>query len=121
MPPMNPGHLVPIPEKGSAAKRLHLFMRWMIRKDAVDPGGWDDLSPSRLIVPVDVHMHRICTHLAFTQKKQANLKTAVEVTQCFRKIMPQDPVKYDFALTRIGIEQHDMVSLLGPSDDSPNS
>ena len=105
--PYDPGHLVPLPERGSAGKRLHLFLRWMVRKDAVDPGGWDHICPSKLIVPVDVHMHRICMQLKFTQKKQANLKTAIEITRCFRQIVPEDPVKYDFALTRLGIENID--------------
>ena len=105
--PFDPGHLVPLPERGSAGKRLHLFLRWMVRNDAVDPGGWDVIRPSKLIVPVDVHMHRICTQLHFTQKKQANLKTAIEITRCFRHISPDDPVKYDFALTRLGIEKVD--------------
>ncbi|MCG2751840.1 MAG: TIGR02757 family protein [Desulfobacteraceae bacterium] len=101
----DPGHLLPLPHRGSASKRLHLFLRWMVRKDDVDPGGWENIHPSRLIVPVDVHMHRICTLMKFTERKQANLKTAMEITCCFKKISPHDPVKYDFALTRIGIEQ----------------
>ena len=103
--PHDPGHLVPIPDRGSAGKRLHLFLRWMVRNDAVDPGGWNGICPSRLIVPVDVHMHRICTNLNFTCKKQASLKTAIEITRCFSRIRPEDPVKYDFALTRLGIEK----------------
>ena len=100
----DPGHLVPLPERGSAGKRLHLFLRWMVRKDQVDPGGWEGIRPSELIIPVDVHMHRICTLLKFTEKKQANLKTALEITEHFKKFSPTDPVKYDFALTRLGIE-----------------
>ena len=101
----NPGHLVPLPEKGSAGKRLHLFLRWMVRCDAVDPGGWQGVSPEKLIVPVDVHMHNICRQMGFTCHKQANLKTALEITRCFRDISPEDPVKYDFVLTRFGIRK----------------
>ena len=101
----DPGHLLPLPERGSAGKRLNLFLRWMVRKDDVDPGGWEGISPSKLIIPLDVHMHRICTMMKFTQKKQANLKAALEITECFRNISPDDPVKYDFSLTRVGIQQ----------------
>lgn len=95
--------LLPCPEKQSACKRLHLFLRWMIREDAVDPGGWQGISPSKLIVPVDVHMHRIGLFLGMTTRSQADLRTALEITRAFRKIAPDDPVRYDFSLTRIGI------------------
>lgn len=96
-------HLIPYPEKRGASKRLHLFLRWMVRKDAVDPGGWKGIHPSKLIVPVDLHMHRIGLRLGITERKQANLTTAMEITNAFREIAPEDPVKYDFVLTRLGI------------------
>ena len=96
-------HLVPHPSSGSACKRLHLFLRWMVRRDEVDPGGWTSVRPSRLVVPVDTHMHRICLGLGLTRRKQADVVAALEVTAAFRKIAPQDPVKYDFAITRLGI------------------
>ncbi len=99
----NPGHLVPLPERGSACKRMNLFLRWMVRKDAVDPGGWEKISPSKLIVPLDVHMHRICLRSGLTARKQANMRTALEITSGFKKLVPDDPVRYDFALTRLGI------------------
>jgi uncharacterized protein (TIGR02757 family) len=105
MAPYAPGHLVALPERGSAGKRLNLFLRWMVRSDSVDPGGWEKVSPSKLIVPLDIHMHRLGTTMDFTRKKQANLKTALEITECFKKICPDDPVKYDFALTRMGIRK----------------
>jgi uncharacterized protein (TIGR02757 family) len=95
--------LLPLPERGSACKRLHLFLRWMVRKDDVDPGGWHDVSPSKLIVPLDTHMHRICSRLGMTARKQGDLKTAMEITRAFRRLVPEDPVKYDFVLTRLGI------------------
>ncbi len=98
-----PRSLLPSPSKGSACKRLNLFLRWMVRKDNVDPGGWDRVSPSRLIVPVDIHMHRISCSLGLTSRKGANQKTAIEITNAFRKISPDDPVRYDFCLTRLGI------------------
>ena len=98
-----PGHFLPDPAKGCAMKRLNLFLRWMVRKDAVDPGGWEQVDPSRLIVPVDVHMHRISLFLGFTRKKTADMRMALEVTDAFRLFSPHDPVRYDFCLTRIGI------------------
>jgi uncharacterized protein (TIGR02757 family) len=97
--------LLPLPRHGSACKRLHLFLRWMVREDGVDPGGWKKVSPAKLIVPLDTHMHRICCGLNFTKRKSGNLKTALEITRVFREITPEDPVRYDFALTRLGIRR----------------
>ena len=97
------GHLLPAPASTSACKRVHLFLRWMVRRDAVDPGGWVGISPAKLVVPLDTHMHRIARDLAFTERRQADLKTALEVTAAFRRIRPDDPVRYDFTLTRLGI------------------
>lgn len=97
--------MLPPPDRGSAAKRLHMYLRWMIRKDDVDPGCWKGISPSKLIMPVDTHIHRICRKLRLTRRKQADLKTALEITEKFRRIAPDDPVKYDFALTRLGIRE----------------
>ena len=107
--------MISSPEKGSACKRLNLFLRWMVRHDDVDPGGWDKVSPSELIVPLDTHMHKIGILLQATKRKQANMATAVEITDAFREISPQDPVKYDFALTRFGIRSDlgGMVELAG--------
>ena len=95
--------LLPSPDKGSACKRLNLFLRWMVRKDRVDPGGWNDVLKSKLIIPLDTHMYRICGGLEMTCRKQADMVTATEITRAFRKISPEDPVRYDFALTRLGI------------------
>jgi uncharacterized protein (TIGR02757 family) len=96
-------HLLPSPADGSACKRLNLFLRWMVRRDNVDPGGWDDVPASMLMVPLDVHMHRIGRELGFTSRAQANWRAAEEVTAAFKKVAPADPVRYDFALTRLGI------------------
>lgn len=96
-------NLLPPPELGSACKRLNLYLRWMVRKDEVDPGGWEDLPSSKLIVPLDTHMYKIGKRFNFTKRKQADLKTAMEITRGFANILPKDPVKYDFALTRFGI------------------
>ena len=95
--------LVTAPKDGSACKRLFLYLKWLVRSDDVDPGGWKILSPSQLIVPTDTHMHNIAKKLNFTKRKNADLKTAIEITEGFKKICPEDPAKYDFVLTRFGI------------------
>ncbi len=99
------GHLMADPGKSSACKRSHLFLRWMIRCDGVDPGGWTGVSHEHLVYPVDTHMYKIGTMLGFTRRKAADKKCAREITTGFRRLNPQDPVKYDFALTRFGIRQ----------------
>ncbi|MBN2739066.1 MAG: TIGR02757 family protein [Spirochaetales bacterium] len=95
--------LLPQPSMGSACKRLFLFFRWMVRSDQVDPGLWKKVPASKLIIPLDTHMYRFCSRLGFTARKSMDLKTAEEITEAFRKLNPEDPVKYDFALTRLGI------------------
>lgn len=95
--------LVTAPEDGSACKRLFLFLKWLVRHDDVDPGGWSVLTPRDLIVPTDTHMHQISLKLGLTNRKSADLKTAIEITDSFRQISPDDPAKYDFVLTRFGI------------------
>jgi uncharacterized protein (TIGR02757 family) len=107
-------HLLPDPEQGSACKRLNLYLRWMVRSDRVDPGGWNEVDPRLLIVPVDTHMHRIGRMLGMTGRAQADLKTALEMTAAFRSISPEDPVRYDFCLTRLGIlGLNDLDKLIG--------
>jgi len=96
-------YLLPRPGRGSACKRLHLFLRWMVRHDEVDPGGWSGVSPAALIVPLDTHMHRISRALGLTRRRSGDIRTALEVTEAFRTMAPLDPVRYDFALTRLGI------------------
>ena len=97
------GILITPPEKGSACKRFNLFLRWMVRQDCVDPGGWTRVSKSDLLVPVDTHMHDIATRLGFTCRKAGDIKTAREITDAFAQYDPEDPVRYDFSLTRLGI------------------
>jgi uncharacterized protein (TIGR02757 family) len=99
------GTLIPLPERGSACKRLNLFLRWMVRSDEVDPGGWEAVSAAKLIIPLDTHMHRICLGLGGTRRRQADMKAALEATTAFRALAPEDPVRYDFSLTRLGIRR----------------
>jgi len=95
--------LLSSPADGSACKRLNLYLRWMARRDAVDPGPWRAVSPALLIVPLDTHLFRIAGMLRLTARRQPNLKTAVDVTRAFARVCPEDPVRYDFSLTRLGI------------------
>ncbi len=95
--------LIPDPGRKSACKRLHLFLRWMVRSDEIDPGVWTGISPDSLIVPLDTHMFRIAGALGMTSRSQADEKAAREITAGFRDINPRDPVRYDFSLTRLGI------------------
>ncbi len=90
------GYLLPSPISGSACKRLNLFTRWMVRRDEVDPGFWSRIPPSKLIIPLDTHMYKICSSIGFTSRKSADFKTAAEITASFREFSPEDPVKYDF-------------------------
>ncbi|MBN2019665.1 MAG: TIGR02757 family protein [Sedimentisphaerales bacterium] len=96
-------YLLAGPSLGGAAKRLNLFLRWMVRKDDVDTGLWSSIDKSKLIVPVDVHINRLCKILGLHNRSSVSLKTALEITRRFTEIEPADPVKYDFALSRIGI------------------
>jgi len=102
-PQPNLKHLLADPAKGSACKRLNLFLRWMVRDDDVDTGLWKSIDKAQLVVPVDVHMARLCKILGFYDRKGASLSTTLEITDGFKQIEPADPVKYDFALSRIGI------------------
>lgn len=91
------------PSGKSPCKRMNMFLRWMIRKDEVDPGVWTRIPASKLVVPLDTHMIRLCRILGLHSSNSASLSTAVEVTRNFAKISPDDPAKYDFSLCRIGI------------------
>jgi len=101
------GSLLSKPDGSSAFKRFNLYLRWMVRKDNVDPGGWEKVSASKLIIPLDTHMYRICCNLNFTKRKQSDIKSAVQITSCFKNFDKNDPVKYDFALTRLGMNRDD--------------
>ncbi len=98
-----PGILVTESWKGSAFKRFNLFLRWMVRSDEIDPGGWDFIKRSELIVPLDTHMMRIGGYLGLTQRVSPSLKTAMEITENLRMYDKSDPVRFDFSLTRLGI------------------
>jgi uncharacterized protein (TIGR02757 family) len=97
--------MFPIPEKGSACKRMNLFLRWMVRKDELDFGLWNKIPKNKLIIPVDIHIAKICKQLKLTKHKNANWKMAEEITENLKKFDPYDPVKYDFALCHNGMRK----------------
>jgi uncharacterized protein (TIGR02757 family) len=97
--------LLPSPESGSACKRSHLFLRWMIRTEGFDLGLWTGgrFTPARLLLPMDVHLHRISRRIGLTRRKAADLAASREATGWLRRISPADPVAYDWPLSRLGI------------------
>ena len=99
----SPGILITESWKGSPFKRFNLFLRWMARCDDIDPGGWDFIDKSKLIVPLDTHMMQIGAYLGFIEKPSSSLKKAIEITEGLKKYDKQDPVRFDFSLTRLGI------------------
>jgi len=95
------------PSQKSTCKRLNMFLRWMVRKDncGVDFGIWNKIKPSDLIIPCDLHVDRVARKLKLIDRKQTDWQTAIELTGRLREFDPQDPIKYDFALFGLGIEE----------------
>lgn len=94
------------PAKKSACKRINMFLRWMVRKDnrGVDFGIWNHIKPSQLICPLDVHVDRVARKLGLLKRTQSDWKAATELTEALRRLDPNDPVKYDFALFGLGLD-----------------
>ena len=93
----------PDPADGSACKRWNLYLRWMVRKDALDFGLWPGIPTDRLVIPTDTHVHRIARRLGLTRRRTADWKAAREITGSLSRFDPRDPVRFDYALCRIGI------------------
>jgi uncharacterized protein (TIGR02757 family) len=91
-------HLFPLPSAGGPCKRLHLFLRWMVRRQAPDFGLWTGVSPARLLIPVDTHVENMSRAIRLTRRRSRTWRMAEEITARLRVIDPEDPVKYDFAL-----------------------
>ncbi len=99
-------YLLPSPRSGSACKRMNLYIRWMVRRDALDLGLWRTIPASALVMPIDTHVARISRRLGLTARRQADWKMAEEVTLSLRAFDPDDPVKYDFALCHLGMLEY---------------
>jgi uncharacterized protein (TIGR02757 family) len=95
---------LPDPLKGSAAKRMNMFLRWMVRSDdrGVDFGIWNKIAPSQLYIPLDVHTSRVARKLGILNRKQDDWKAVLELNQFLQKIDSEDPVRFDFALFGLG-------------------
>lgn len=91
------------PSSGGACKRLNLFLRWMVRRDGVDPGGWQTPLPGQLVIPLDTHTIRTGRCLRLTARTSPGWKMAAEITASLRTCDPHDPVRYDFSLCHIGM------------------
>ncbi len=91
------------PSSGSACKRMNLFLRWMVRRDAVDPGGWTLIPASKLLVPLDTHTIRVGKCLRLTRRASPGWKMAADITAALGKLDPSDPVRYDFSLCHLGM------------------
>lgn len=96
-------YFFPKPSLGSACKRLNLFVRWMVRQDAVDPGGWTGVSRSRLVIPLDTHTIRVGRCLRLTRYTSPGWRMAADITATLRRIDPDDPVRYDFSLCHMSM------------------
>lgn len=95
-------HFLADPEDGSACKRLNLFLRWMVRRDALDLGLWPEISTARLVIPLDTHIARFGRYLGLTRRHASGWHMALDITASLRRFDPVDPVKYDFALCTLG-------------------
>lgn len=85
-------------EKGSAGKRLNLFLRWMVRKDNVDFGVWKNINPANLYIPLDVHVGNISRKLELINRNQNDWKSVIQITSHLKLLDPNDPIKYDLSL-----------------------
>ena len=95
-------YLVPDPAKGSACKRLNMFLRWMLRSDNIDLGLWTGVPVSSLVIPLDTHITKAGALLGLTSRKDCSWKTAVDITHSLAQLDGKDPLKYDFLLFALG-------------------
>jgi uncharacterized protein (TIGR02757 family) len=93
----------PDPASGSACKRWNMYLRWMVRRDRLDLGLWPAIPARRLVMPTDTHVHLVSRRLLLTRRRSADWRTAREITDSLARFDPADPVRYDYALCRIGI------------------
>lgn len=96
-------YMVPDPGKKSASKRMMMFLRWMVRKDEIDFGIWQNIKTEQLLLPMDTHVSRICYYLGLSENSQSTFRNSVSVTENLKRLNGNDPVKYDFAISRLGI------------------
>lgn len=98
-------YLLPSPADGSACKRWNMYLRWMVRPatEGIDLGLWRSIPPRALVMPMDTHTTRIAGFVGLTRRPEGSWRTAVEVTRNLRRLDPDDPVRFDFAIAHLGI------------------
>jgi len=103
--PARPGvaYFFPRPSSGSGCKRLNLFLRWMVRHDALDLGVWTRVPAAKLVVPLDTHIIRVGRCLRLTRYTSPGWKMAQDITASLRRLDPEDPVRYDFSMCHLGM------------------
>jgi uncharacterized protein (TIGR02757 family) len=92
-------------KNGSACKKLNLALRWLVRAEPVDLGLWKKIKPLSLFIPLDVHVARTARKLGLLERKSNDKKAVIELTEKLREFCPEDPVKYDFALFSMGVNE----------------
>ena len=95
--------MIPNPQKGGAMKRMCMYLRWLVRKSEVDLGIWDFMPASELLIPLDTHVARISREMGLLTRNANDFKSVIEITDNLKKLSPEDPIKYDFALFGWGV------------------
>lgn len=98
-------HLIPNPQNGGAMKRMNMLLRWMVRKPPVDLGVWSFIPTSELLIPLDVHVARVSREMGLLNRSSNDFKAVLELSKNLKKINPNDPVKFDFAMFGLGINE----------------
>lgn len=102
-------HLIPCPKNGGAMKRMVMLLRWLVRKGPVDLGVWNFIPTSELLIPLDVHVARISREMGLLKRSSNDFKAVLELTENLKKIDPQDPAKFDFAIFGLGIDSKNSI------------
>ncbi len=109
-------YLLSDPERGSACKRLNLFLRWVVRpSDGIDLGVWKSVDPQRLMLPIDTHLLQTLKKLRWTRSNTANWKVVESATERLRAFCPEDPIRYDFSLCHLSMRGRSIKEFMGPS------
>lgn len=98
-------HLIPNARNGGAMKRMNMFLRWMVRKPPVDLGIWDFIPRNELLIPLDVHVARVSREMGLLKRNSNDFKAVLELSNNLKKLCPEDPIKFDFAIFGLGINQ----------------
>lgn len=101
-------HMIPNPHNGGAMKRMCMYLRWMVRKGPVDVGIWNFITPAELYIPLDVHVGRVSRQMGLLTRNANDFKAVIELTENLKKLCPEDPIKYDFAMFSFGVNNKEV-------------